>query len=411
MVVITILLGIYATLGAAYWLWTAYGMVQIRRKVPKLRQESSRLPRLSVVVPACNEADKLEAAFRTLMGQEYPGLELILVDDRSTDGTGEIADRLASEDERVRVIHVKELPEGWLGKVHALKRGYAESTGELVLFTDADVHFASGALTKTAGYCEAHGLDHLTVIPHLWSAGVMTDTIVCSFLRPFMVMLARPWKVNDPGSGAFMGVGAFNMVRRDAFDRTEGFEWLRMEVGDDMALGFLMKRSGAKCGVATALDEVGLVWHRTVREAIRGAEKGYAPVCRFSVWRGAVSGVGLVAMELSPIVLLAGFLSARFRVFGIVGAVLAVVAMSSMVGLARWARGRVLPALISPVGTIIGAYALVRAGVLGKRRDGIVWRGTRYSTETLRKGLRLNLRLTGKVEDEGARTQDARRGR
>ena len=404
MIIITVILGIYAGVGTAYWLWMAYGAVRLWREVPKLDEAKPMAPgsrpRVSVVVPACNEADKVEAAFRTLMQQDYPELELILVDDRSTDETGLIADRLGAEDVRVRVIHISELPQGWLGKLHAMDRGYAASTGEYVLFTDADVHFGPGAIEKAAAYAVENKLDHLTVIPHLWSAGILTDAIVCSFLRPFMVMLARPWKVSDAKSRAFMGVGAFNMVRREAFARTEGLAWLRMEVGDDMALGFMMKRSGARCGVAKGLDEVGLVWHRTVREALRGSEKGYAPVCQFSVWRGAVAGTALAAVEMSPMILLMGIFSTQWRVFGLMGIVLTMVALAAMVMMARWAKGSVLAAVVSPVGTIIGAWAMLRAGVLGRRRGGIVWRGTRYTSEELRKGMRLNLRLSGKIEDK-----------
>lgn len=401
--VITVLLAAYAAATAGYWLRTAYGVARLR-STPRLNEgdgvQGERLPRLSVVVPACDEVDKLEPAFRTLMAQDDPELELILVDDRSTDGTGELADRLASEDSRVKVIHVRELPEGWLGKVHALQRGHAESRGEFVLFTDADVHFGPRALRKVVRHCQRHGLDHLAAIPHLRPAGPLTDAVVSAFLRPFMTLLARPWKVPDPRSGAFMGVGAFNMVRRAAFERTEGFEWLRMEVGDDMGLGLLMKRSGARCGVVSAFDDVWLTWHRSVREAIQGSEKAYAPVCQFSIWRGVMAGSGIVAVELAPIVLTTGLLGHGTRIFGVVGVALIAVEVASTAAVARWARGHVLPAILSPLASIIGAYALVRAAVLGKLRGGVAWRGTVYPSEMLKRGMRLKLGLTGSVTEQ-----------
>ncbi len=403
MIVIMILLGVYALLGAGYWLMTAYGAVRLWRDVPKLGEtnlkEPERWPTLSVVVPACEEADKLEPAFRTLMGQDYPELELILVNDRSTDGTGTIADRLAAEDGRVRVIHIKELPAGWLGKVNALQQGYASSTGELVLFTDADVNYAPGTLRKAAAYFLDRKLDHMTVIPHLWTAGLLTDAIVSAFLRPFVALVSRPWKVSDPKSSAFMGVGAFNLVRREAFEKTEGLEWLKMEVGDDMGLGLLMKRSGARCEVVSALDEIGLAWHRTVGEALRGSEKGYAPACQFSLARSVAAAVIVVGVEFSPIVLLAALAWSPLRGFGVAGAALTAVAVGTTVGMARLAHWRVLPSVLSPIGALIGAWAIVRAAILGKRRDGVDWRGTHYPTETLKQGMRLNLSLKGTAED------------
>ena len=240
MVVITVLLGLYALMVSAYWLYMTYGSWRLQG-LPSLGDmgEPERPPRVSVVVPACNEADKLEAAFRSLMRQDYPNLELILVEDRSTDDTAQIADRLGAHNERVKVIHVKDLPEGWLGKVHAMKLGYEASSGEYVLFTDADVHF-SRAILRAIAFCQKENLDHLVVIPRLRSAGLATDAIIESFLRPFMMIVARPWKVSDPKSKAFMGIGAFNMVRREAFERTDKLDWLRMEVGDDMALGLII---------------------------------------------------------------------------------------------------------------------------------------------------------------------------
>ncbi|MCX5673257.1 MAG: glycosyltransferase, partial [Planctomycetota bacterium] len=144
MILLAVALAVYVLLGLAYWLAMAYGLVRTWRGVPRLEEvrppEPAAWPKLSVIVPACNEADKIEPAMRTLLAEDYPDLEILAVDDRSTDATGDIIDRLAAEDPRVRAIHVKELPAGWLGKVHALDRGFQESRGRFVLFTDADVH-------------------------------------------------------------------------------------------------------------------------------------------------------------------------------------------------------------------------------------------------------------------------------
>ncbi len=99
-------------------------------------------PTVSVLVPAKNEEDTLFAAMQSLLQVDYPALEIILINDRSTDRTGEIIERLALLDSRVRQIHIDHLPDGWLGKVHALHQGIDVSSGEWLLFTDADIHFA-----------------------------------------------------------------------------------------------------------------------------------------------------------------------------------------------------------------------------------------------------------------------------
>jgi glycosyltransferase involved in cell wall biosynthesis len=107
---------------------------------------------------ARDEAATLETTVRGLLAQDYPGLEVVVVDDRSSDGTGAIADRLAAADPRVTAVHVRELAAGWLGKVHALARGLEQARGALVLFTDADITFAPGALARAVGWMEARGL-------------------------------------------------------------------------------------------------------------------------------------------------------------------------------------------------------------------------------------------------------------
>jgi len=244
MLLLTVPLALYAAVALAYWLWNLYAAIRVRRDVPSLDgfapPAGAPLPRLSVVVAACNEAGTIDAAARTLLAQDYPDLEIVLADDRSTDATGAIIDRLADEDDRVRAIHVTALPEGWLGKVHALDRGTAEATGAFLLFTDADVRFAPDALRRAVALCEQRGLDHLAGLPACWSAGLLVDMVVAAFLRPFVAMM-RPWAVPRPDSRAFLGVGAFNLVRRSALARTPGFAWLRMEVADDAGLGLMMK--------------------------------------------------------------------------------------------------------------------------------------------------------------------------
>ena len=389
------LLGTYVGLGLAYWLLTFYGMVRLRRCVGVLGDlhppEPEAWPKLSVIVPACNEGDKIESAVRSLMAEDYPDLEIVLVDDRSTDATGDIIDDLAAEDDRVRAIHITELPEGWLGKVHALHTGLAASDGQFVLLTDADVHFANGALRKAVAWCEGEGLDHLPAMPDIWPGTLMTDSVISGFLRPLMTLITPPWRAVDPKSRRFIGVGAFNMVRRAAFEATEGFEWLRLEVADDMAVGMMMKHSGARAGVVAAFGHVGLHWYRTLGEVRRGAEKGYATTgCHFlpMVLFTLVS----LALEGSPVL---APLAAALAGWGPLGWALAAgvpaAFLAASVPLALWARVRVVPAIMTPLTAPVSAAIMLWSAAVGLWRGGIVWRGTLYRARTLRRGRRLRL--------------------
>ncbi len=395
MIVLEWLLGAYLLAALLYWLWTAWGIVRLRRGVPILAEltvgEPPRWPRLSVVVPARDEADKLPAAAATLLASDYPDLEVVFVDDRSTDGTGRIVDDLAAGDARARAVHVAELPDGWLGKVHALHCGLGECTGELVLFTDADVHFAPDAFRRAVAYLQAERLDLLAAFPDIWPAGLIVDAFIALFLRHFLLFLARPWAVADGSSSAFVGIGAFNLLRRSALEATEGLAWLRMEVGDDMGVGLLMKRHGRPSGVVAAFDLVGLHWHRSVAEAARGAEKIPASMWRLGLKGVVVTAVLLLLLECSPAAALLALAFAPLRAVGWAGAAVAAAFVACCVLLGTWARGRTLTALVAPLAAPVLVGVMVRAAWLGRRRGGVVWRGTHYPAEMLLGGQRLRL--------------------
>jgi hypothetical protein len=395
MTVLLVVLAAYVCVAAVYWLWMAAGVLRVIRGVEKLERteaaEPAVWPRLSVIVPARDEADRLVPAARSLLAAGYAAeLEVVLVDDRSTDGTGAAMDRLAAEDARVKSVHVRELPPGWLGKVHALDLGLREATGEFVLFTDADVHFAPGVLRRAVSWCVARRLDHLAVLPALWPAGALVDAVVGVFIRQFLVTV-RPWRHGDAASPAFIGVGAFNLVRRSAFDAAGGFQRLRLEVADDMGVGLLMKSSGARCGVAAAFDGVGLRWYHSLADAVRGAEKAWSSVCRFSLARSAVLAAANLLFELAPVACLVPLAFPSLRAVGLAGLAVTAAALAAGLALARWARAPALPALLAPLAAPLIPYALLRAALLGIRRGGVLWRGTLYPTAQLRQGMRVRL--------------------
>jgi len=390
---IACLLAAYLAAALAYWLWAAYAMLRVSRGIPRMAEVAppapSRWPRLSVIVPAANEADKIEAAARTLLAEDYPDLQIILVDDRSTDGTGAIIDRLAAQDGRAMAIHITDLPDGWLGKVNALQTGLREATGEFVLFTDADIHFARGTLRKAVAYAAQERLDHLAAFPELWPTTVLLDAVIAAFIRQ-LFSLSRPWAVSDPKSRAFCGIGAFNLVRRTALDATPGLEWLRMETGDDMALGLLMKRSGARCGVIAAFGYLGLVWYRSIAEMARGAERGWATVLGFSFARAVVMALVMTGLELGPFLALLPLATEDFRIIGCGGIAVTAAYLATVFQAARWAGWtRLVPGLVGPLTAPLAAAMILRSAWLGRRRGGVVWRGTLYRDAQLRAGRRV----------------------
>jgi glycosyltransferase involved in cell wall biosynthesis len=411
MIVVIVVLALYAAVSLLYWLRTAYCAFRTMRDVPSLSKlqppAPQTWPKLSVVVPACNEADKIEPALRSILTADYPHLQVVVVDDRSTDGTGRIIDRIAGEDPRVTPIRVADLPDGWLGKPHALHRGLAAADGEFVLFTDADVHFRPDTFRRAVGRCLDRGLDYLTAFPQVWPTHIWLDALIASFGRQNLILGARPWLLGNPKSKAFLGIGAFNLVRRSAFEATEGFEWLRMEVADDAGLGLMMKRSGARCELVAAFEHVGLHWYRTIGEAARGAEKGCA-VAGFSLTRTLVMGVVMLLLELAPVLTLLPLAWEPTRWIGYAGIAVFALFVASAVFVRLWGIGRMAAGLLTPLVAPLIAVLFVRMAIVGKRRGGIVWRGTLYPKAALLAGRRVQFGGVGikgaAVERVGGRT-------
>ena len=198
-----------------------------------------------------------------------------------------------------------------------------------------------------------------------------------------------------------MGVGAFNLVRREAFEATEGFEWLRMEVADDVGVGLMMKRSGARCRLLQLRDLIGVHWYENIAQMARGTEKGFAAVVQCSLWRCLLTCAVMVGLDWAPLVGLAVGLTWLAGAQGLwawaaaavaAAAAAAVAAMLiSALPVSRWARQPYLPEILTPLGTLVLAALFLRAGVLGSRRGGVVWRETFYAKRQLIDGTRVKL--------------------
>ena len=246
------------------------------RKVKYLRDVPLALPdpppRVSVVFAALNEADTIEPALRSLLALDYPNLEIIAIDDRSTDATEEILDRIGREHPALRVLHIRELPPGWLGKNHALQRGAETASGEYILFTDADVVFEPSAIGRAVTCCESEQLDHLTVPPdflvdreHLLAMLLLNGAVLFYSVHSL-------WRLRTSRKNYF-GVGAFNMVRAASYRQAGGHVPLALEVLDDIMLGMMVKRRGCRQDALLGYGAVAVRWYRNAAEMIRGIEK------------------------------------------------------------------------------------------------------------------------------------------
>jgi hypothetical protein len=337
-------------------------------------------PLVTLITAARDEAHGIEAAARSLLAQHYPALEFVMVDDRSTDRTGAILDGLAIRDPRLRVVHVGELPAGWLGKNHALHRGAAAARGEWLLFADADVVMDPTTVARAMQYVERRGVDHLTLLPEL----VMPGFLLKAFVSVFVIMLSaylRPWKSRDPGSRHFVGVGAFNLVRAASYAAAGGHQPIRLRPDDDLKLGKLLKRSGARQDLVLGRNLVSVEWYHSLRQAIDGLMKNSFAVVEYNPVLMLLGAAGYLVVGLGP---LAGLLLGD----GVVQALGAAAVGFQLLLYGRGAREAGAPlrvALLYPVVFVILAWIVVRAMALNLWQGGITWRGTFYPLSELRK--------------------------
>ncbi len=392
MSIINTILSIYFIAGFMMWLVSFFCVLRIIKEIPVIDEfidpELSDWPLLSLIIPACNEDTTIEASVRKRLKEDYPNLELIIINDRSTDKTGDIIERLALEDKRIKTLTITELPDGWLGKVNAQQKGLEQAKGEFLLFSDADVHYEPGTLKKIIAYCEANSVDHLSAIPELWAPNFIVEIIYTIFGRLFLIGL-QSWKVKNPKSKAYIGVGAFNLVRRESFEKTEGFEYLKLDIVDDVALGKLMKRAGMNCRFVNGRKRIGLLFHPSLENLIVGSERAaFSTIGNFSAVILSLKNIFWTLIELSPFLM---FIPLRIPYLNYLGlaTVFLVILTSSMIN--KWMNGSILPAFFIPLGIPIMTYANFRAAWLGWKRKGIIWRGTYYSSEELKKGKRVSL--------------------
>lgn len=347
------------------------------RDVAPLR--GADVPRLSVVIAARNEARNLEQALRSVLRQQYPALEVIVVNDRSTDATASILDRMAGENPRLRVVHVAELPPGWLGKNHALYAGAALATGELLLFTDADVVLEPATVARAAAAMRAHHLDHLTANPELRMPGWFLQAFGVTFGVLF-VLFTRPWKVSDPRSRAHLGIGAFNLLRTTAYRKIGTHRALAMRPDDDMKLGKLVKKHGLRQQFAVGVGLISVEWYASVREAARGLRKNAFAGLDYQL--SAVVGATLALLLLFVWPFVAVIATDGWAQLLNGAAVLLL--LSLYAGAAHRNRAAAWHALVFPLGVLFFLFVLWRSTVYTLRRGGIEWRGTHYPLHQLK---------------------------
>jgi len=339
-------------------------------------------PKVAITVPARNEEGSIEQALERLLALDYDNYEVIAIDDRSTDRTGEIMDRVAAQShEHLKIVHIHELPVGWMGKAHAMWTAAKQTDADWLLFTDADVMFRPDCLRRAIAYAEAERADHVVLLPRviLKRPG---EKMMVGFFQLLFVFGHRPWKCADPKARDHMGVGAFNLVRRSAYEAVGTYERLRFEVVDDMKFGKVIKNAGFRQRVVLG-NLIEIRWARGARGVVRNLTKNFFAVMSFQAWRAIGGSIAVAFLNLVPF-------------FGVLFApgwtrVAYGIALASMFGLYAgiWRRDEISPwyFLLHPVSTVLFIYTILRSMCVTLWNGGVEWRGTFYPLSDLKRGL------------------------
>jgi len=358
------------------------GTLQMRnlRDIKPLSAGENKRPKVSIIVPACNEADTIEPALRTLLKLDYDPLEIIVINDRSTDRTGEVLSRLGQEDPRLIVHEVTELPAGWLGKNHALYRGAGLATGEFLLFTDADILFEPSTLTRAMSLMLREQLDHLALIFRNIARGLLLGAMVVD-AGGGLFFLFKPWKVADPGSRNFVGVGAFNLVRKSVYEQIGGHTGIRMHPIDDIMLGKIIKQSGFRQECLTGYDSLTVHWYDSPAQMIQGLMKNIFALYNFRISYVFIGVAAILVMSVLPIWAL--FLTSGLtRILFLCAAATRLVSSAYGAWLTRTTFTVIPFFLVTPY---ITTYIILKGMLKTILNRGIDWRGTHYGLEELKK--------------------------
>ncbi|MGD9692566.1 MAG: glycosyltransferase family 2 protein [Phycisphaerales bacterium] len=367
-------------LTASLWLIFALLTIRAARRIPTLPplpDTPPALPRVRVVIAARDEADRIAGSVRRLLRQQHVDLELVLVDDRSTDDTAARAREAADGDPRLRIIRVDALPDGWLGKCHALHLGSASLDRDWIAFLDADSWLAPDTLARAIAHARAEHAHHLCLIPGLGPTTLPGRAALTIFLMLFYITAHR---VNRDAPRAYLGVGAFNLLSRTAHNAINPHQLLRLEVADDIYLGLAIRAHGGRARCALAIHELEVHWVRSARSLIRLLEKN-----QFAAIGYSLAKVALAITTLLTLWTLGHFAWLRADAPGIAATITMLCAMPAAHLVARrhnW--GWTTAALAFTITPWLSMWALLHSTILTLKRRGVRWRDTTYPLSSLR---------------------------
>jgi glycosyltransferase involved in cell wall biosynthesis len=362
--------------------------------VPRLKAQATvdRGPLVSIVIPARNEERAIGRTVTALLAQTYRSVEIIVVDDQSSDGTAAVVEEIAATDPRVTLVRGEQPPAGWLGKPWALHQGSGRAKGELLFFVDADVFYSPPAVAAAVAYISGSNAALITLFPDFEMKGFWENVGIPQLAFAGFVMVPT-WLANRttrPSLG--IGGGTGNLVRRDAYAEADGHVALHQAIVDDVALARLVRTAGRRTEVVRAEDLVSIRMYHGGRDIVEGFTKNFYTAFGARLWMLPFTFTFIIAANLLPYAL---FVSAI--VHGVRGIPISTAAWLGCAAVATITIARMIlfaalgyridnAIFLHPVMILLGLYVYVRSAWRTGVRRQVSWRGRTYDAADTRFG-------------------------
>jgi glycosyltransferase involved in cell wall biosynthesis len=344
-------------------------------------EEPKKWPAVTVVIAARDEEQRIGETLNRLLAADYPHLEIVLANDRSTDSTAAIAATIAKDDSRLRIVTIDDVPEGWLGKTNAMTQAANLATGEFLLFTDGDIQFSPDAIRLAMQYTLDRKLDHFCLFPSMETQG-WTECVLVSFFAMLFAFGTQPWLRSLRFPGAYYGIGAFNLVRRSAYDAAGGHDPIKLDILDDVKLGKLLFKQKASADYLVAEDTVRVRWQASAWGVIQGLEKNAFASMSYSLIKVIGFSAFFSLIFFSPFLVAIAF--PLDSTCGFLAVLILLHLTFGRLSVAFCGSWTVMPGLV--VGAAGVLFAFWRSTILTLRQGGVTWRNTFYSLKDLRAG-------------------------
>ena len=372
---------------SAAWIFLIRSMINSFRLTPyldKFEKIKHNNPMVSIILPARNEEEFLARCLDSLIDQDYPNYEVIVVDDSSEDSTGNIISEYSKHNSKITLVTAKPKPDGWMGKNWTCMEGYRKATGELLLFTDADTTHARNVISLAVSNLLSHNLDALTVIPKLVTIDFWTK-ITLPMISTFLHTRFSAIRVNDPSKKTGYFFGSFFIINQKTYEAVGTHEGVKQEIIEDGALGKKVKDSGYKMKMVRGDHLIKAIWARDKSTLWNALKRLMIPL--YLQGHGIAVGIFFAVLFLLfmpfPILVYSSILTfetvsnSMLFVSSLIASIL--IYIGAVIEVKKGLQIKLIYAAFGPLGSLVVVLGFLSGLLQAKKDSSVSWRGRTYS--------------------------------